>query len=113
MTVHVVKQIKGTTWITRHAKLYKKTHKEANRREKKMFGSRKYHALNKAVNKLKSGHLAASISKDGRVKVSKEILNKFHAKDRVRVKKQLEYHERQEKRLFLNELKHKKRNHGP
>ena len=87
----LVKRIKSKGWPVSSHK-YRKAHKEADKRERKRFGKRRFKEVEAIAKKIPKGELAGKHTKTGKVIISKRVPEKYRS--------QIAYHERTEHRLM-------------
>ena len=91
MTFKTVKRIIRRGWPT-SSKKWAKSHREANKRERKRFGKRAFAAVQKIVEKMPKRELLGTHTKKGKIRVSARVPKKYRA--------QIAYHERVEHKLM-------------
>lgn len=81
-----------------HARKYAASHEEADKKEKKAYGSKSYNAMKKVDSKLDKHELAGKNFKSGKVEVSKKVPKKY--------RNEVAFHEKKESEsLRKNEAK--------
>ena len=99
MPYKLVKRIERMGWPT-SSKKWAKSHREANKSERKRFGKRAFKAVQKIVGKMPKNELLGTHTKGGKIRISSRVPKKHRA--------QIEYHERVEHRLMTRKKRSKK-----
>lgn len=98
MTYKIVKRIIRKGWPTT-SKAWRKSHHEANKKEKARFGKKAFAKVQRIIDKMPKNELLGSHTKTGKIRISSRVPEENRA--------QIEYHERIEHQLMMRKKRYR------